>query len=103
MHLPPHRMSGAGQLVTHSPEMHALVLLHLNCAPSIPHPPQLLGSELVSLQLPSLHVVVPAGHLHTPAVQTEPAPQVVAQSPQYSVVPLGPGVPTWKSTQLPEQ
>jgi len=49
---------------------------------TVPHPPQLFLSVLVSVQVPPHRVVVPV-QLHEPAVHSVPPVHVVPHSPQF--------------------
>ena len=87
MHTPPQSIAPAGH--RHAPAPHDLPPVQ-----TLPHPPQLMGSVLVSTHAVPHRVSVP--QLHAPAVQLSPAGQTLPQLPQFFA-----SVPT--STQAPEQ
>jgi hypothetical protein len=62
---------------------------------ALPQEPQLVGSLLVSMQVPA-HSVCPIGHAQTPFVQEVPPAQLLPQAPQLEFE-------LFRSTQLPEQ
>jgi hypothetical protein len=87
VHTPPQSIAPAGQ-------RHAPTWQDLPPVQTVPHPPQLMGSDLVSTHVPAQLVSVP--QLHAPPVQLSPAGQTLPQVPQFFASVL-------TSTHAPEQ